>query len=689
MVEDSQENEEDQDEEDGEDVDEGEEEEDEVGETGSQEDGEEEQDQEQMQEGEDLDEEDLENTSHTLLLEDIDPSILPMDILNTTPRKDAASRPTALTNKNRQPTGSVNLQRSYEICKAVVEKSANRARVEAQLVAPPAKQKKVAATSSSAAPPVVSASTSIPVPLPPGATLVVTPSPTPGGPKTLTYGPPRVALPTPSPAPRMATLSSAGSSGVTMVRTLQPSSPGTVRLRLPPSAVPISPQQLQILPRAPPQLIPVSRLAGLRPESSTCLTVAALRQAAPSPSPTSSVPPSAPRLLQPLIALRPPTGLSPQMMIQQITKPCTPPPNPSPPVVSVIQSSSILLSSSSASSQRQIFYRTAVRPSGSQQQMILQQSPPLSSSTLSSPSHVSPLPPSSPSASPLNSGQLVFTRPLPPIHTSSVKTVMKTTLVPRTPVSDAHIHSLLSAMVPEPPSSQPGSFEDKEQASAIAALAASSLDPRQLLSPPLPSPTLPTPPSPLPPLPSPTLLTQPGLSQTSPIHPVAAMEEEDLLSSLPSSRPHHQPPASQQVLLKLGGDGNPTTGSTMMGKYILVQSSEGQLIAIPASSLRAGEMVGGGVPVRASSAPPPGHAPPPPPARPASVDTSPTKSAAEVAEEQEEMASPVQPTLLLHLPQDQQVWTPLQPNQQQRWQRSRRRWPAQSSPPLLPHNSHI
>ena len=44
-----------------------------------------------MQEGEDLDEEDLENTSHTLLLEDIDPSILPMDILNTTPRKDAVS----------------------------------------------------------------------------------------------------------------------------------------------------------------------------------------------------------------------------------------------------------------------------------------------------------------------------------------------------------------------------------------------------------------------------------------------------------------------------------------------------------------------------------------------------------------------------------------------------------------------
>ena len=82
----------------------------------------------------------------------------------------------------------------------------------------------------------------------------------------------------------------------------------------------------------------------------------------------------------------------------------------------------------------------------------------------------------------------------------------------------------------------------------------------------------------------------------------------------------------------------------MMGKYILVQSSEGQLIAIPASSLRSGEVVGGGaVPVRASSAPPPGHAPPPPPARPASVDTSPSKMVAEVAEEQEEVAIPIQP----------------------------------------------
>merc|ERR1719336_553926 len=523
MTEDSQDNEEGQEEEedgdDGEDGDGEEEEDDEAEEAGSQ--GEDDQDQDQLQGGEEMDE----DASHQLLLEDIDPSILPVDILNSTPRKDAASRPTALTNKNRAPIGSVNLQRSYEICKAVVEKSANRARVESQLVAPPAKQRKVA-TSAAATSNVVATSSIPPVPLPPGATLVVTPSPTPGGPKPLTFGPPRVAFSTP-PAPRLA-LSSAGSSGVTL-RTLQPSTPGTVRLRLPPTAVPISPQQLQILPRAPPQLIPVSRLAGLRPESSTCLTVASLRQAGPAPAATSSVvsavssapscvltlakggvlpsqqynstmtnsltisttttttntansaqhtdqhpfPPSpqllfpsssssgplvlryqtvslphphalqvqAPtRLLQPLIALRPQaTGLSPQMMIQQITKPCTPPPNPSPPVVSVIQSSSTLFSSSSPSSKRQVFYRTAARPQGAGgQQVVVQQSPPPSSS--------SNLPSPSISSSPVNSGQLVFTRPLPPIHTSSVKTVMKTTLVPRTPVSDAHIHSLLSAM---------------------------------------------------------------------------------------------------------------------------------------------------------------------------------------------------------------------------------------------------
>merc|ERR1719367_1362405 len=63
-------------------------------------------------------------------------------------------------NKTRTATGSVNLQRSYEICKAVVEKSANRARVEAQLVPPPSKQRKLSASQ-------------LPVSLGPGTTFVV------------------------------------------------------------------------------------------------------------------------------------------------------------------------------------------------------------------------------------------------------------------------------------------------------------------------------------------------------------------------------------------------------------------------------------------------------------------------------------------------------------------------------------
>merc|ERR1719319_334924 len=203
------------------------------------------------------------DSSESLSLADIDPSILPSNLLTSSPRKDSVSQPTALANKNRAPIGNVNLQRSYEICKAVVEKSANRARVEAQLVPPPAKQKKLVSSTSVTLPP----SSSLPVPLPPGATLVVTPSPTPGGPKTLTFGPPRLAMPGGPPL---------------ALRAIQPSAPSSsVRLRLPPSAVPISPQQLHLVPRPAPQLIPVSRLAGLRPEASTCLTVAAPRQAPP------------------------------------------------------------------------------------------------------------------------------------------------------------------------------------------------------------------------------------------------------------------------------------------------------------------------------------------------------------------------------------------------------------------------
>eukprot|EP00092_Neocalanus_flemingeri_P010925 GFUD01011768.1.p1 GENE.GFUD01011768.1~~GFUD01011768.1.p1 ORF type:complete len:738 (-),score=190.39 GFUD01011768.1:306-2411(-) len=204
------------------------------------------------------------NQSNYLSLQDIDPSILPTNFINIPSKKENA-RPTAITNKNRPPIGSVNLQRSYEICKAVVEKSANRAKVENQLVPPPAKQKKMTHT-------ILDSQTRMPVSLPPGATLVVASSSQQG--KTLTFAP-RLAVGQP-----------------VAIRGIRPQLPGVtgVRVRLPPTAVPISPQQL-FLPRSslatlrtdrpvqPSQLIPVNRLAALRPEQpvATCLSVPSTR----------------------------------------------------------------------------------------------------------------------------------------------------------------------------------------------------------------------------------------------------------------------------------------------------------------------------------------------------------------------------------------------------------------------------
>ena len=90
----------------------------------------------------------------------------------------------------------------------------------------------------------------------------------------------------------------------------------------------------------------------------------------------------------------------------------------------------------------------------------------------------------------------------------------------------------------------------------------------------------------------------------------------------------------------------------MMGRFILVQNSEGQLIAIPASSLQRPQEP---QPARASSAPPPGSAPPPAPARPASVDTSPSKSVHEHEQQQEHEEGPsllpADPTPPPHQPQ--------------------------------------
>merc|ERR1719242_1020985 len=89
------------------------------------------------------------------------------NVRTISPKKETVLKPMSPPqNKTRTPAGTVNLQRSYEICRAVVEKSVNRAKVEAQLVPPPAKQRKMSAT-------LVDSQTKLPVSLPPGATIVV------------------------------------------------------------------------------------------------------------------------------------------------------------------------------------------------------------------------------------------------------------------------------------------------------------------------------------------------------------------------------------------------------------------------------------------------------------------------------------------------------------------------------------
>ena len=154
---------------------------------------------------------------------------------------------TVFNNKTRPPTGSVNLQRSYEICRAVVEKSANRAKVEAQLVAPPAsKQRRLSATSAA------SVASALPVSLPPGATILVQAAPAPATSAAVVSGVAATNVATaaavkPPPTftfgPRLAV---AGQP--LAVRGLRPPAAGQlpvagvtgIRLKLPASAVPVS-----------------------------------------------------------------------------------------------------------------------------------------------------------------------------------------------------------------------------------------------------------------------------------------------------------------------------------------------------------------------------------------------------------------------------------------------------------------
>ena len=494
-------------------------------------------------------------------------------------------------NKTRTATGSVNLQRSYEICKAVVEKSANRARVEAQLVPPPNKQRRL------------SASQQVPVSLSPGTTFVVATSlPASGQPlgQRLAVGQPmavravrppmaggqpltgairlrlpasavqnssggqviiqRSALPAPvlqqlvtaslassqPQAPPQAIMVRAANS-LTSVSGLVRASP-TLMLSSQPSSASVSlttasPSSSQYIVHSASPLSPAvtrltSPLAGAQPLASNNISnsvnLSGLAPIAQNTSTTflSSVPsvPSsspqqfiirylprapqpglgqAPIFLQPLgspdkvspmhsplasplqvspaspqqivtriagarspgvqiIRTPPPTpppgspkttkSFNPTMIIQAITKPCTPPPSSPAPV----QSSPPL------SSQRMVF--RATRPSI--QRIVI----------------------------PSQKAENNFTKPLPPIQTSNIKTV-RTTLVPRSPVSDDQISNILQAMVPEPQAMVRINEEEKEKASAVAALAAHNFDegklsPTKMMSPGLPSGVMTTPSSP-------------------------------------------------------------------------------------------------------------------------------------------------------------------------------------------------
>ena len=147
---------------------------------------------------------------------------------------------TVFNNKTRPPTGSVNLQRSYEICRAVVEKSANRAKVEAQLVAPPAsKQRRLSATSAA------SVASALPVSLPPGATILVQAAPAPA----------------PAPATSAAVVSGAAATNVVTAAAVKPPPTFAFGPRLAVAGQPLAVRGLR--PPAGGQL-PVAGVTGIR-----------------------------------------------------------------------------------------------------------------------------------------------------------------------------------------------------------------------------------------------------------------------------------------------------------------------------------------------------------------------------------------------------------------------------------------
>merc|ERR1719219_57248 len=267
---------------------------------------------------------------------------------------------------------------------------------------------------------------------------------------------------------------------------------------------------------------------------------------------------------------RPAKTVNPGLMIQQITRPCTPPPQ-------------------------------QVSPLSVRQQVVVRAARP----TLEDEK---------------------FTKPLPPIQTNPIKTVMKTTLLPRSPVSDQQINSILQQMLPEPAAQCKISPEEKEKASAVAAVAATNFEEGKLLSPPkMMSPQRSPLISPGPiiqPLELPENGSEAGDDDSSSLDNLTIPEIPEELNNVEKEKEPAVPISNSRLILKLADGGGKTTpaGPTKMtGRFVLVQTAEGKLIAIPASSLVAGEPP----PPRASSAPPtPGERQTDlRPTRPASVET--------------------------------------------------------------------
>ena len=152
------------------------------------------------------------------------------------------------------------------------------------------------------------------------------------------------------------------------------------------------------------------------------------------------------RFIRPLTDSAPPPPLNTTLMIQQIRKPLTPPPPPA-----------------SASPKPSVIHRPVNHPSSSQP-IILQ---------------------------PMSMAEPVSSLPLSSSSSTGVKTVMKTTLVPRSSAySESQINSILKGMVPEPPGSLASvlSSQDKEKAQAMAAVAVSNFEAAVAAADPLPQP---------------------------------------------------------------------------------------------------------------------------------------------------------------------------------------------------------